>query len=65
LTPTEKVQDGEVLEDFTVVFGNGRRRRDGTVEGSEEVSRQRVKVHERHVEVLKKLVPDGKGKWLG
>jgi dynactin-6 len=65
LTPTEKVQDGEVLEDFTVVFGNGRRRRDGTVEGSEEVRRQRVKVHERHVEVLKKLVPDGKGKWLG
>jgi dynactin-6 len=65
LTPTEKVQDGEMLEDFTVVFGDGRRRRDGTVEDSEAVQRQRVKVHERHVEVLKKLIVDGKGKWLG
>jgi dynactin-6 len=64
LTPTERVGDGEVLEEFTVVFGEGRRRRDGTVEESEEVRRQRVRVHERHVEVLKKLIPDGKGKWL-
>jgi hypothetical protein len=29
------------------------------------VRRQRVRVHERHVEVLKKLIVDGKGKWLG
>jgi hypothetical protein len=54
-----------VLGDFVVVFGEGRRRRDGTVEDSGEVRRRRVEAHERHVEVLKKLIPDGKEKWLG
>lgn len=65
LTATEAVGGGETVGDFTVVFGDGQRRRDKTVEGSVEVQRQRVKAQEKHVEVLKKLIPDGKAKWLG
>ncbi|KAM0701986.1 hypothetical protein Q7P35_010896 [Cladosporium inversicolor] len=42
----------------------GQRRRDRTLVGSEEIQRQRVKAQEKHVEMLKKLVVDGKSKWI-
>jgi dynactin-6 len=64
LTPTETVQAGEQVQDFTVLFGNGQRRRDKTMEGSEDSRAQRVKAQEKHVEMLKRLIPDGKAKWL-
>jgi len=64
LTPTEVVVAGETVEDFTVVFGEGQRRRDRTLVGSEEIQRQRVKAQEKHVEMLKKLIVDGKSKWI-
>jgi hypothetical protein len=32
--------------------------------GSEEIQRQRVRAQEKHVEMLKKLVVDGKSKWI-
>jgi hypothetical protein len=55
---------GERVGDFEVVFGGGQKRRDGTMEGSEDMRVQRVKAQEKHVEMLKRLVPDGKAKWL-
>lgn len=64
LTPTETVAAGEQVGDFEVVFGGGTRRRDGTMEGSGDMRAQRVKAQERHVEMLKRLVVDGKAKWL-
>lgn len=64
LTPTEVVLAGELVEDFTVVFGDGQRRRDKTLVENEEIQKQRVKAQEKHVDVLKKLVPDGKIKWI-
>jgi dynactin-6 len=64
LTPTEVVQDEEQVQDFTVVFGDGQRRKDTTTLGSAEIQKQRVKTQEKHVEVLKKLIVDGKSKWI-
>jgi len=64
LTPTEIVQPGEHVQDFTVVFGDGQRRRDKTLVDREEIQRERVKAQEKHVEVLKKLIPDGNSKWI-
>jgi hypothetical protein len=34
------------------------------MEGSGDMRAQRVKAQERHVEMLKRLVVDGKAKWL-
>jgi hypothetical protein len=34
------------------------------MEGSGDMRAQRVKAQEKHVEMLKRLVPDGKAKWL-
>ena len=64
LTPTETVQAGERVGDFSVVFGGGQTRRDKTMEDSEDSRAQRVKAQEKHVEMLKRLIPDGKAKWL-
>ena len=64
LTPTENVQAGEQVQDFTVLFGNRQRRRDKTLVDSEDLRGQRIKAQEKHVEVLKRLIPDGKSKWL-
>jgi dynactin-6 len=64
LTPTKVVRAREEVEDFTVVFGEGQRRRDRTLVGSEEIQKQRVRAQEKHVEMLKKLVVDGKSKWI-
>ena len=64
MTPTEVVLAGEQVEDFTVVFGDGRRRRDKTLVESGDIQKQRVKAQEKYVEVLKKLIVDGKSKWI-
>jgi hypothetical protein len=58
------VQAGERVGDFSVVFGGGQTRRDKTMEDSEDSRAQRVKAQEKHVEMLKRLIPDGKAKWL-
>ncbi|TLD11575.1 hypothetical protein E2P81_ATG10186 [Venturia nashicola] len=64
VTPTESVGVGEQVGDFEVVFGDGMRRVDKTLLEGEEVQRLRVQVHTKHVEALKKLIVDGKAKWL-
>ncbi|KAH9812963.1 transferase hexapeptide [Teratosphaeria destructans] len=62
--PLERVKDGEVLEDFTVVFGDGRKRIDSTARDGAEVRRAREIGQEKAVELVKKLVVDGKAKWV-
>lgn len=64
VTPAESVGVGEQVGDFEVVFGEGKRRVDKTLLEGEEVQRLRVQVHTKHVEALKKLIVDGKAKWL-
>lgn len=64
LTATEVVLDGEQVGDFTVIFGDGKRRRDKTLVDSADVRSARTKGQERHVEALKRLVPDAKAKWI-
>ncbi|KAM0716334.1 hypothetical protein Q7P37_007779 [Cladosporium fusiforme] len=64
LTATEVVQDREQVRDFTVIFGDGKRRVDKTLVDSVDVRSARIKGQERHVDALKRLVPDAKAKWI-
>lgn len=60
-----EVGEGEVLEDFTVVFGTGQRRVDSVLREREEVMEQRVKARGKEVELLGALIADGGAKWRG
>lgn len=59
------VAEGEVLEDFTVVFGDGRRRVDAVAKGREDVREARARAREMEIEVLRTLVADGSMRWRG
>ena len=65
--PLCEVGVDEVVEDFTVVFGDGggKRRVDAVVRERRDVRDLRVRGREKEVEVLRGLVADGKGKWMG
>jgi dynactin-6 len=56
--PLCEVRPGEVLEDFTVVYGKGLRRKEKP--GLEKL---RARTHEMEVEVLKRLIPSNLGKF--
>jgi dynactin-6 len=56
--PLCEVSKGEVLPDFTVVFGNGMRRIDKS--GIEDL---KLKMVARQVEVLRKLIPSNLAKF--
>ncbi|RDW94659.1 trimeric LpxA-like protein [Coleophoma crateriformis] len=56
--PLCTVAEGEVLPDFTVVFGNGQRRIDSS--GAQEL---KLKMVGRQVEVLRKLIPSNLAKF--
>ncbi|KAK3053993.1 hypothetical protein LTR09_004769 [Extremus antarcticus] len=62
-----EVGEGEVLEDYTVVFGEGRkgRRVDGVVRERREVREVRRRGMEMEREVLRGIVVDSKMKWMG
>lgn len=62
-----EVKVDEVLEDFTVVFGEGQagRRLDVAARDKEEVRRARMKGMEMERELLKGVIVDGKVKWGG
>ncbi|EMC97828.1 hypothetical protein BAUCODRAFT_405274 [Baudoinia panamericana UAMH 10762] len=60
----ERVKAGEKLEDFTVVFGDGRRRTDETIRNHEDVREARRDAQVKTVAVMRGLVADAKGKWL-
>lgn len=57
------VRDGEELEDFEVVYGEGARRVDGMVRDVERVRTERMTLREKEIELLRTLVPDGSVKW--
>ncbi|KAE8451595.1 hypothetical protein EG329_003668 [Mollisiaceae sp. DMI_Dod_QoI] len=56
--PLCEVAEGEVLPDFTVIFGNGMRRTDSS--GVEDL---KMKMVARQVEVLRKLIPSNIAKF--
>lgn len=56
--PLCEVAEGEVLPDFTVIYGNGLRRLDKS--GVEDM---KLKMVDRQVEVLRKLIPSNLAKF--
>ncbi len=56
--PLCEVAEGEVLPDFTVIYGNGSRRIDKS--GAEDL---KMKMIARQVEVLRKLIPSNLAKF--
>lgn len=60
-----EIGEGEVLEDFTVVYGYGERRVDATLRDRGEVREMRVKGRAKEVELLQSLIPDAGAKWRG
>lgn len=60
-----EVKEGEVLEDFTVVFGDNKRRVDATTREREEMRSMRQDGRRKEIELLRVLIPDGKVKWTG
>ena len=63
ITPMCVVAEFEVLEDFTVVFGDGKRRIDTTVRDRQDVRDMKIKGRESEIELLKTLIPDSSAKW--
>ncbi|EFX01157.1 transferase hexapeptide domain containing protein [Grosmannia clavigera kw1407] len=59
LAPRSVIAPGTRLPDYSVVFGNGRRRRDDRPAAAE--SRQRLQT--RRIEVLRKLIPNMRDKY--
>ena len=58
MAPLCTVPVGEVLEDFTIVFGNNQRRRETPgLEGHRKLT------HDKELEVLRKLIPTNLTKW--
>nr|OQO20141.1 hypothetical protein B0A51_13356 [Rachicladosporium sp. CCFEE 5018] len=55
----ETVEDGGKVGDFGVVFGGGRKRVDGLLEGSEELRELRLTSQRKMCKALESLVPDG------
>lgn len=61
--PLCEVNDGEVLEDFTLVYGYGEKRVDVTLRDHEEAREMRLKGRRKEIELLRVLVPDAGAKW--
>lgn len=59
MAPLTRVADGEVLDDYTVLYGAGERRIDKS--GQEGARR---KLLEMHVESLRVLIPSNASKWM-
>lgn len=51
------------MPDYTVVYGDNRRRLDRTVAGHPEIRMVKQKGQLMHLELLKKLIPDSSAKW--
>jgi dynactin-6 len=52
------VAENDVLPDYTVVYGDGQRRQDNS-----DVDELKIRMVERQVEVLRKLIPSNIAKW--
>lgn len=56
--PFCKIAENEVVPDYTVVYGDGARREDRG-----EIDELKIRMVERQVDVLRKLIPSNLGKW--
>jgi len=65
IAPLERVEAGEKLEDFTVVYGDGQRRIDKTLKAHEEIRAAKREGQEKAVQVMRTLVPNASAKWVG
>jgi dynactin-6 len=67
VAPLCRVGESEVLEDYTVVFGDGQkgRRIDSVLRDKKEVRDAKIKGKAMEMEVLRGLIPDGSVKWTG
>ncbi|KAK3110394.1 hypothetical protein LTR53_015362 [Teratosphaeriaceae sp. CCFEE 6253] len=65
VAPLERVEGGEELADFTVVYGGGQRRVDKTMKAHEEIRKAKVDGQEKAVEVMRTLIPNAAAKWAG
>ena len=67
VAPLCEVGDAELLDDFTVVFGDGHkgRRIDVVLRDKKEVRDAKLKGKAMEMEVLRALIPDGSVKWAG
>lgn len=63
IAPLEEVTERETINDFEVVFSNGKRRVDITVKEHVEIREARKSGHDKMMEVLRILIPDGALKW--
>ncbi|EGP88808.1 uncharacterized protein MYCGRDRAFT_38720 [Zymoseptoria tritici IPO323] len=63
ITAGEVVHPGEVLPDFTVVYGDGKRKVNRTMEGSVEVREARRKGVEGECALARRLIPNAAAKW--
>jgi len=64
IAPLERVEAGETLEDYTVVYSDGKRRIDKTMEEHEEVREAKRVGQEKAVEVMRKMIPNAAAKWM-
>lgn len=65
VAPHCAIKGEEVLEDYTVIFGDGQRRVDSMVRDRREVRDARIQNREKEIALLKTLIPDASGKWKG
>lgn len=63
--PMEVVGSGEVLEDFTVVYGNGQRRIDRTTRDHRDVLEAKIAGQTQLLKVYRKLIPNFSAKYMG
>ena len=62
ITPLQHVRPDEQLPDYTVVYGDDQHRKDTTLASHSEIEEAKRIGQEKHVEVLKKLIPNAAAK---
>ena len=60
----ERVEPGEELEDFTVIFGDGKRRMDKTMRDNTAVMDAKSKGQDMAIELMKRMVGNTASKWV-
>lgn len=65
IAPLCEVDEKEMLDDYTVIFGSGQRRVDVVLKERQDVRDMKIKGREKEIELLKTLIPDASVKWSG
>ena len=63
IAPSCRIEENEVLPDFTVVYGLGQRRVDTVLRDLKEMRDLRVKARDMEIGLLRTLIADGSLKW--